>query len=135
MLEHFDSFDGADIIHLTMRYLLSLKGQPPRGFEAYFEFLEKEFNPKRLLDYEDLDRVAEDLLRTNHVKAKALLVDMYGYTRDSAIQVKPPWRMLYLASKLGCIAEIARLCFQKNGNRMPDLGQCRIDYKHPSERG
>jgi hypothetical protein len=117
-----------------MKYLLTVEGKPVRNYEAYYEFLEKEFNPRRMVDFKDLDRIAAELVKLGHAKAKKLLIDIYGFSRDLALHSKPAWRMLYLASKLGCIGDIGLKCFQKNGNKMPDIGFCRIDYEHPSDK-
>lgn len=87
-----------------------------------------------MVDFKDLDRIAEELVKLDHAKAKKLLINLYGFSRDLALHSKPAWRMLYLASRLGCIGDIGLLCFQKNGNMMPDLGHCRIDYDHPADR-
>ena len=87
-----------------------------------------------MVDFKDLDRIAEEIVKLDHEQAKKLLINLYGYSRDPALHSKPAWRMLYLASRLGCIGDIGLLCFRKNGDEMPDLGHCRLDYDHPADR-
>ena len=45
MVAHFEEFDGSDIVHHTMKYLLTVKDKPLRNYEAYYEFLERESSP------------------------------------------------------------------------------------------